>query len=128
MTRSDSTVYIVDDDASVREGMEDLLSSFGFNVIAFGSAAEYFASSRAETSACLILDVKLPGMDGFELQRQLADGRHPPIIFMTGRRDIPSSVRALKAGAVDFLIKPFEEDQLLNAINSALRRHQAARE
>jgi len=123
---SDSTVYVVDDDIRVRESMEDLLTSFGFRVTTFGSAAEYVASSRPAQSACLGLDVELPDINGLELQRQLASGEHPPIIFITGHGDIPSSVRAMKAGAVDFLPKPFCPEQLLAAINVAIEQGRIA--
>ena len=123
----ESTVYVVDDDASVREAMEDLLSSFGLHVITFGSAAQYVASTHRADSACLVLDVQLPDINGLDLQRQLATGRHPPIVFITGHGDIPSSVRAIKAGAVDFLPKPFTPEQLLNAVQTGLQQHHDAR-
>jgi FixJ family two-component response regulator len=123
----DSTVYVVDDDAGVREAMQDLLSSFGLHVITFGSAAEYIASTHSAESACLVLDVELPDINGLDLQRQLANGQHPPIIFITGHGDIPSSVRAIKAGAVDFLPKPFTPDQLLTAIHTGLQQHRESR-
>ena len=123
----DSTVYVVDDDRSVREAMQDLLSSFGLQVITFASAAEYVASTHVAESACLVLDVNLPDINGLDLQRQLATGRHPPIVFITGHGDIPSSVRAIKAGAVDFLPKPFLPEQLLTAINVGLQQHRDSR-
>jgi FixJ family two-component response regulator len=124
-----STVYVVDDDARVREAMQDLLSASGFNVIVFGSAAEYVANSAAShTPACLVLDIELPDINGLELQRQLSKGEHPPIVFITGHGDIPSSVRAMKAGAVDFLPKPFTEEQLLGAISVALEQHRQSRQ
>jgi FixJ family two-component response regulator len=123
----ESTVYVVDDDASVREAMQDLLSSFGLHVITFGSAAEYVASTHSAESACLVLDVELPDINGLDLQRQLANGDHPPIVFITGHGDIPSSVRAIKAGAVDFLPKPFTPEQLLAAINTGLQQHRESR-
>ena len=121
MTTPESTVCIIDDDQGVREAVEDLLSSFGFHVITFGSAAQYVASGQAGASACLLLDVNLPDINGFEFQRQLADGLHPPIVFITADVDIPSSLRAMKDGAVDVLVKPFSEEQLLSAINSAVQ-------
>lgn len=123
----ENTVYVVDDDASVREAMQDLLSSFGLHVITFGSAAEYVASTHSADSACLVLDVELPDINGLDLQGQLANGDHPPIVFITGHGDIPSSVRAIKAGAVDFLPKPFTPEQLLTAVNTGLQQHRESR-
>jgi len=123
----ESTVYVVDDDASVREAMQDLLSSFGLHVLTFGSAAEYVATTHSAEPACLVLDVELPDINGLDLQHQLANGDHPPIVFITGHGDIPSSVRAIKAGAVDFLPKPFTPEQLLTAINTGLRQHRESR-
>lgn len=127
MTAPECTVYVVDDDAGVRESMENLLSSYGFNVITFGSAADYKAGCKADAPACLVLDVELPDMSGLELQSELAGGQHPPIVFITGYGDIPSSVRAIKAGAIDFLPKPFSQEQLLSAIRDALQQHREAR-
>jgi len=124
---SESTVYVVDDDSRVRESMQDLLSSFGFRVTTFGSAVEYVASAQPAEGACLVLDVELPDINGLELQRQLGGGEHPPIIFITGHGDIPSSVRAMKAGAVDFLPKPFCPEQLLAAINVAIEQGRKSR-
>jgi len=123
----EGTVYVVDDDTSVREAMQDLLSSFELHVITFGSAAEYVGSTHSAEPACLVLDVELPDINGLDLQRQLADGQHPPIVFITGHGDIPSSVRAIKAGAVDFLPKPFTPEQLLTAINAGLQQHRESR-
>ncbi len=113
-------VFIVDDDRGVRESLLALLSSFDIHAIAFGSAAEYLAYPKPAVAACLVLDVKLPDLDGLELQSRIADGPHPHIVFITGHGDIPSSVRAIKAGAVDFLTKPFKEADLMRAIDSAL--------
>mgnify|MGYP003582849573 FL=1 len=123
MKAREGTVIVVDDDQSVRSAMEDLIGSLGFGIVTFASAAEYVASGPYAVPACLVLDVKLPDMNGLELQRQLAGRDHPPIIFITGYGDIPSTVRAMKAGAVDFLSKPFDEQQLLAAIESAMTRH-----
>jgi FixJ family two-component response regulator len=123
MTAREGTVIVVDDDQSVRAAMEDLIGSLGFGIVTFASAAEYVASGSYTVPACLVLDVKLPDMSGLELQRQLAGRQHPPIIFISGHGDIPSTVRAMKAGAVDFLPKPFDEQQLLAAVESAMRRH-----
>lgn len=128
MEATNGTVYVVDDDSCFREALEDLLASFGLHVVSFASAMEYVASKKVDAPSCLLLDVKLPDINGLELQRQLAAEDHPPIVFMTGYGDIPSSVRAMKAGAVDFLAKPFNEEQLLSAINSALQREQETRE
>ena len=123
MKAREGTVIVVDDDQSVRSAMEDLIGSLGFGIVTFASAPEYVASGPYAVPACLVLDVKLPDMNGLELQRQLAGRDHPPIIFITGYGDIPSTVRAMKAGAVDFLSKPFDEQQLLAAIESAMTRH-----
>ncbi|MDM0053557.1 response regulator [Variovorax sp. J22R115] len=123
MMARNGTVFVVDDDPSVREAMEELIASLGFKIKAFASAAEYVASATVAAPACLVLDVMLPDMNGLELQRQLAGRRHPPIIFITGHGDIPSTVRAMKAGAVDFLAKPFGEQELLTAIESAMKQH-----
>jgi FixJ family two-component response regulator len=117
-----SVVFIVDDDASMREAVSSLLRSVGCQVRAFASAADFLASARPALPACLVLDVSLPGESGLALQRNLAEmGDHTPIIFMTGQGDIPMSVRAMKAGAVEFLPKPFREQELLEAIELALR-------
>jgi FixJ family two-component response regulator len=113
-------VFIVDDDRRIRESLVALLSSFDIHAIAFGSAAEYLAYPKPAVPACLILDVELPDLNGLELQNRLAEGHHPHIVFLTGHGDIPSSVRAIKAGAVDFLTKPFKEADLMRAIDSAL--------
>jgi FixJ family two-component response regulator len=120
-------VYVVDDDSRFREALEDLLASFALQVVSFASAMEYVASPKVDAPSCLLLDVELPDVNGLELQRQLAAEEHPPIVFMTGYGDIPSSVRAMKAGAVDFLAKPFSKDDLLSAIDSALQRDREAR-
>jgi FixJ family two-component response regulator len=117
-----AVVSIVDDDASMREALSSLLRSVGWQVRAFASAAEFLAAARPALPACLVLDVSLPGESGLELQRTLnAQGDPTPIIFMTGQGDIPMSVRAMKAGAVEFLAKPFREQELLEAIELALR-------
>lgn len=131
MTGPKKTVYIVDDDPSVREALEDLLSSLGFNAVSFGSAREYVAAcvteTREDVPACLLLDVELPDINGLELQRQLRSDAHPPIVFISGHGDIPSSVQAMKAGAVDFLPKPFKPEDLLAAIDSGLHQHREMR-
>jgi FixJ family two-component response regulator len=127
MNSPDHIVYVVDDDLRVREAVQDLLSSCGLRVTAFGSAAEFIASPKPDVPACLVLDVELPDINGLELQRQLAGAQHPPIVFITGHGDIPRSVRAMKAGAVDFLPKPFSPDAILAAIDSALTHDREAR-
>jgi FixJ family two-component response regulator len=122
----DHIVLIVDDDRRIRESLTALLSSFDMHAIAFGSAAEYLAYPKPEVPACLILDVELPDLNGLELQSRIAEGHHPHIVFITGHGDIPSSVRAIKAGAVDFLTKPFKEADLMRAINAALAQNRDA--
>jgi FixJ family two-component response regulator len=121
VNKAHSTVFVVDDDRSVREGLVDLISSVGMNVEAFGSAQEFLRHKMPDTPACLVLDVRLPGPSGLELQRQLGHSEHPiPVIFITGHGDIPMSVRAIKDGAVEFLTKPFRDQDLLDAIHQAL--------
>jgi FixJ family two-component response regulator len=113
-------VSIVDDDASIREALKSLMRSVRFNVDAFASAEEFLASERVDDTACLILDVYLPGMNGFELQSHLkTEGRDIPLIFITAHSDEASRQRALKGGAIDFLSKPVRRDTLLKAIQSA---------
>jgi FixJ family two-component response regulator len=121
MSPDRSIVYVVDDDSRIREALSALLSVVGYDVMTFGSAAEYLAFQRPDVSACLVLDLDLPGMNGLELQKQLADASGPPIVFLTGHGDIPATVKAMKAGATEFLSKPFEEEDLLRAIDSAIR-------
>jgi FixJ family two-component response regulator len=119
----EALVYVVDDDASMREALSSLIRSAGFRVSAFPSAKEYLLQKPPDTPACLVLDVRLPGMSGLELQRELtAANNQIPIIFITGHGDIPMSVRAMKAGAVEFLAKPFRDKDLLEAIRQAIER------
>jgi FixJ family two-component response regulator len=120
-------VFIVDDDQHVRELLCELLTPLGLRAFAFGSAAEYVAFPRPDQLACLILDVELPDINGLEFQEQIADGDHPPIVFITGHGDIPSSVRAIKGGAIDFLIKPFSKSELIKAVNAALAQDRVSR-
>src|SRR5258705_13999438 len=127
MTTEQPIVFIVDDDHRIREALCELLMSLGLRALGFGSAAEYVAFPRPDQPACLILDVKLPDINGLEFQEQIADGDHPPIVFITGHGDIPSSVRAIKGGAIDFLTKPFTDQDLLAAIRAALRQDRNAR-
>ena len=123
----DHVVFIVDDDRRIREALSDLLASFDMRAVTFGSAAEYMAHPKPDVPACLVLDVKLPDINGLDLQSQIAQGDHPQIVFITGHGDIPSSVRAIKAGAVDFLTKPFKEADLMRAIHAALAQSRDAR-
>jgi FixJ family two-component response regulator len=116
----DHVVYVVDDDPRVRESLGDLLASCGYYARTFASAEEFISSARPRVVGCLVLDIELPDINGLDLQSQLAREAHPPIVFITGHGDIPSSVRAIKAGAVDFLSKPFSEEQLLAAVDLAL--------
>jgi FixJ family two-component response regulator len=122
-------VYVVDDDLSVREALSSLIRSVGLRVQTFESAKAFLAFERPDTAACLVLDVRMPGLNGLELQRELAlDAAALPIIFVTGHGDIPMTVRAMKAGAVDFLPKPFREQDLLDAIAHSLEIDGAARQ
>jgi FixJ family two-component response regulator len=151
---SDATVYVVDDDAGVRDAIRKLISSIGLRVETFGSAGDFLASAqsaangaasdgksagaarddseslgsrRPEAPACLILDVRLPDLSGLEFQRELGDrGIHIPIIFITGHGDVPMSVRAMKAGAVEFLTKPFRGQELLDAVQEAIAKDRIA--
>ncbi|KQV10909.1 LuxR family transcriptional regulator [Rhizobium sp. Root1203] len=120
MTIDDHVVFVVDDDGRIREALGELLASHGMRAIAFGSAGEYVNAEKPDVPACLILDVELPDINGLELQRQIAEGDHPPIVFITGHGDIPSSVRAIKHGAVDFLTKPFSDADLMAAVSTAI--------
>ena len=120
-------VFVVDDDASVRKALANLLSSVGLAVQTFGTAQEFLSSERPDAPGCLVLDVRLPGLSGLDVQRQLAEARiQLPIIFITGHGDIKMSVDAMKAGAVEFLTKPFREQVLLDAIQQAVERDRAA--
>jgi FixJ family two-component response regulator len=127
MTTKDHIVFIVDDDARIREALTELLEAHGIRSIAYGSAGEYVRAEKPDLPASLILDVELPDINGLDLQKQIAEGSHPPIIFITGHGDIPSSVRAIKRGAVDFLTKPFNDDDLLNAVQTGLAQDRETR-
>lgn len=122
----DHIVFVVDDDRGICEALTDLLSSFDLNVVAFGSAAEYVAYPKPDVPACLVLDVELPDANGLDLQSQ-AGQLHPQIVFITGHGDIPKSVRAIKAGAIDFLTKPLKESELIRAIRAAIAQDETAR-
>lgn len=119
-------VFVVDDDAWVRESLETLLEDEGWQPETFASAQEFLGRPRASTPSCLVLDVSLPGLSGLELQKRLAERTDMPIIFVTGHGDIPMSVGAMKAGAVEFLTKPFSDEVLLTAIRQALERSRIA--
>jgi len=128
-----STVFVIDDDASIRRSIQGLLKSVGLRSESFGSAQEFLAKRAAEGPSCLVLDVRLPGLSGLDLQRQLVEaGMQIPIIFITAHGDIPMSVKAMKSGAVEFLTKPFHDQDLLDAVQQALERdrilHQEQRE
>jgi FixJ family two-component response regulator len=129
MTFADTAmVFIIDDDADVRESIQGLLKSVGLRSDSYGTAQEFLTSERAGGPSCLVLDVRLPGISGLDFQRQLADaGVHIPIIFITGHGDIPMTVRAMKSGAVEFLTKPFCDQDLLDAIYQALDRDRVTR-
>ena len=121
-----ATVCVVDDDVSVRESLELLIKSAGWQPEMFGSAREFLSRPHPSVPCCLVLDVTLPGLSGLELQKQLAERTDMPIIFITGHGDVPMTVQAMKAGAVEFLTKPFKEDVLLDAIRGAIERSRAA--
>ena len=129
MKDPDAVVCVVDDDSSVREAIKKLITLLGLRVETFGTAQEFLRSERPDLPGCVVLDVELPGLSGLDLQRELAThGINLPIIFITGYGDIPMSVRAMKAGALEFLTKPFRDQDLLNAIHQALERDRAARQ
>ena len=123
MNENNPPVCVIDDESSVRESLSSLLRSAGLRVQTFASAQEFLSSPPQETPSCLVLDVRLPGMSGLDLQQELGSAdTQIPIIFMTGYGDIPMSVRAMKAGAVEFLTKPFRDEDLLNAVDQAIKR------
>jgi FixJ family two-component response regulator len=128
MTKDEPTVFIIDDDASVRKGLSRLLRSLGFDVEAFASAEEFLVRERFQGVGCIVLDVRMPGLSGVDLQNELTRVHYDvPIIFITGHGDIPMSVEAMKKGAIDFLPKPFDEDALLLAVTRALEKAGDAR-
>jgi FixJ family two-component response regulator len=120
MSADEPIVYVLDDDARVREGLTALLSSLGRRVMPFADASQYLAFKRPDAPGCLVLDLDMPGMTGLELQKELSGTDAPPIVFLTGHGDIPSTVKAMKAGATEFLSKPFDEDDLVRAIDAAI--------
>jgi FixJ family two-component response regulator len=128
MTEPAPTVFVVDDDASLRRAIKRLVESVGVQVELFGSAHEFLEAKRPDAPSCLVLDIRLPGISGLEFQRELAYANiHTPIIFITAHGDIPMTVRAMKAGAVEFLTKPFRDQDLLDAIQQALQRDNTRR-
>jgi len=128
MKADDPIVFVVDDDHRMQEALSSLVEAMGFRVATFGSASEFLEAEKPDAPACLLLDLELPDLNGLELQRELADREAPPVIFVTGHGDIPSSVRAMKAGAVDFLTKPFDEQELQRGIEKAVEMDRSARE
>lgn len=129
MRESSAVIAIVDDDPSVREGLQSLVRSAGWRAETFASAQEFLAHTHAEVPSCLILDLQLPGLSGLDLQKRMADGDlEIPIVFLTGHGNIPASVQAMKAGAVEFLTKPVGEQELLQAIQEAIERDRRVRQ
>jgi FixJ family two-component response regulator len=129
MTETHAMVFVIDDDAAIREALQSLIRSVGLSVKTFASAREFLTSQRRDAPACLVLDVRLPGLSGLDLQRELVEAEiHLPIIFITGHGDIPMTVQAMKAGAVEFLTKPFRDQDLLDAIQQAIDRDRVARQ
>src|ERR1700758_4214033 len=128
-TQDVPTVFIVDDDRDVRESLQELLESVGLHSRSFGTAQEFLSSPRSEGPSCLILDVRLPGISGLDLQRELKRGRVSiPIVFLTAHADVPMSVKAMKSGAVEFLTKPFRQQDLLDAVQRSLTQARILRE
>jgi RNA polymerase sigma factor (sigma-70 family) len=129
MKHDSPTVFVIDDDPLIRNGVRSLIGSVGLQVLTFGSALDFLRSTRPDAPACLVLDVRLPDLSGLDLQRELRESDiHIPIIFITGHGDIPMTVEAMKAGAVEFLTKPFRGQNLLEAVQGALARDRAARQ
>jgi FixJ family two-component response regulator len=124
----DPIVFVVDDDSRLREALSSLIHALGLRVATFGSAAEFLAAEKPDAPACLVLDLQLPGISGLDLQQQLLDQGAPPIVFISGHGDVPSSVRAMKAGAIEFLQKPFREQELLKAIQAAIELDRSGRQ
>jgi RNA polymerase sigma factor (sigma-70 family) len=128
-SKVEQIVYVVDDDVDVREGVSALLQSVGLKVVALSSTVEFLTHKRSEEPSCIILDVRLPGLSGLDFQAELAKAQNEiPIIFITGHGDIPMSVKAMKAGAIEFLTKPFREQDILDAVRVALERDRARHE
>jgi FixJ family two-component response regulator len=127
MTTQDAVVFVVDDDTDIRDALRELLDSHGIRSMVFASAGDYVLAKKPDAPGCLILDVELPDINGLDLQKQFAEGVHPPIVFLTGHGDIPSSVQAIKHGAVDFLTKPVGGEELIAAIRAAIAQDVATR-
>src|SRR6266576_3246203 len=128
MAEKRAIVFVVDDDVSVREGLGSLIRSVGLRVESFASAQQFLNRPRSDVPSCLVLDVRLPGLSGLDLQKRMAEVNiEIPIIFITGHGDVPTSVRAMKAGAIEFLTKPFRDRDLLDAIQQAIKRDRVAR-
>lgn len=128
MTKVNQVVFVIDDDPSMRVAMKRLLEAVGYRVETYGTGQDFLKSELPDAPACVVLDVRLPGSSGLELQREMASkGINIPVIFVTGHGDIPMSVQAMKAGAVEFLTKPFRDQDLLDAISQAIKRDRAAR-
>ena len=128
MSEEQPVVFVIDDDPSVRDALAGLLRSVGLEVQSFGSAQEFLQSKRPDAPGCLVLDVRLPGRSGLDFQHELAEsGIHLPIVFITGHGDIPMSVRAIKAGAIEFLTKPFHDQELLDAVQLGIERDRSRR-
>ena len=129
MSVEQPVIFVVDDDASAREGIEDLLQSVGLRVMTFKSPQEFLDGARPDAPGCIVLDVRLPGTSGLEFQKMLIDaGIHLPVIFITGHGDIAMSVTAMKSGAIEFLTKPFREQSLLDAINAGIEKDRQRRD
>jgi FixJ family two-component response regulator len=129
LPEADPAVFVVDDDVSVREALESLIRSAGLRVESFSSAEEFLVQRRADEASCLVLDVRLPDLSGIDLQKRMAElNVDIPIIFITGHGDVPTTVQAMKAGALEFLTKPFADDELLGAIRHAIERHRTTRQ
>ena len=129
MSEKEGLVFVIDDDGAMRRSLENLISSVGLEVEGFPSAQEFLRSKRADVPSCLVLDVRLPGLSGLDLQKRMVEAAMEiPIIFITGHGDIPMTVKAMKAGAVEFLTKPFREQDLLDAVQQALERDRKTRE
>jgi FixJ family two-component response regulator len=129
LSEAQSVVFVIDDDASVRQALQSLFRSVGLQAQVFGSTAEFLNGNLPDVASCLVLDVRLPGVSGLDFQNELAKAKiHVPVIFITGHGDIPMSVKAMKAGAVEFLTKPFRDQELLDAIGIALNLDRTRRE
>ncbi|MGA3089790.1 MAG: response regulator transcription factor [Terriglobales bacterium] len=129
MKEPDPIVFVIDDDALIRDGIHSLIKTIGLRVQCFASANDFMTATRPDAPACLVLDVRMPGLNGLDLQRQLSDAKiHIPIIFITGHGDIPMSVRAMKEGAMEFLTKPVRGQDLLDAVQKAIARDRTLRQ